>query len=365
MYGNFSGNVKADPGGASPMRTPYARFLKRLPTASLATARLLALLLLACHIPVFAAESKVETVTHGPVTVTLTAIPGAVFLEQDVMLTIRTTSPEHVAVEIPAINDRLLGFLDAGSFDQEPQIHNSQVTRERVIRLTPLIADEYRIAPMAITYTDGNGGHTESQWFATPPIALSRQAITDHEVGDDIKDHFKPVWIYPPMRTVAGYIAILLAAAAIAIIVWKLIRRAHRKIRLMRMSPRERALEELQELLDKKLIEKEQLKDFYVELTMVVRRYIERQHHIRAPEQTTEEFLAAIANNPHFDADVVLRLQRFLQAADLVKFAAYQPGQTNINAAIDTAKDYITSDADQTEATEGIATVTEHKERLL
>ncbi len=81
----------------------------------------------------------------------------------------------------------------------------------------------------------------------------------------------------------------------------------------------------------------------------------------RASAATT----AAIANNPHFDADVVLRLQRFLQAADLVKFAAYQPGETNINAAIDTAKDYITSDADQTEATEGIATVTEHTERLL
>ena len=191
------------------------------------------------------------------------------------------------------------------------------------------------------------------------------QAVTDHDVGNDIKTSLGPVWIHPPLRTVAGNIAILIAIALLGFIIWKLIRRVHRRIRLMRMSPRERALEELKELLAKKLIEKEQLKDFYVELTMVVRRYIERQHHVRAPEQTTEEFLAAVSSDPHFDTTVVTRLKRFLEAADLVKFAAYQPNRDNISNSIDTAKDYITSDADQSEASQGITTITEHKEKLL
>jgi len=348
---------------ASEMRTYFQSYTRSY-------LKFLFLVLCCLALPVLAAsdattDTKQETVTQGPVTLTLSLVPGRVFLNQDILLTIRATIPENISVVLPPIDNRLQGFLNSASFDREPLLDNGNITLERVIRLTPLIADEYRIAPMAMTYTDRSPAGTESGWLATPPIVLAMQAITDNDVGNDIKAHFNPVWIYPPMRTVAGYIAILIAVAALGFIIWTLLRRAHRKIRLMRMSPRDRALEELSELLAKKLIDKNQVKDFYVELTMVVRRYIERQHHIRAPEQTTEEFLAAVSSDPRFDDAVMLRLQRFLQAADLVKFAAYQPDQDNIRGSIDTAKDYITTDADQSEATDGIATGTEHKQKLL
>ncbi len=307
-----------------------------------------------------------ETVTRGPVTVTLTVTPGSVYLNRDVLLTIRATSPDNITVDIPAVHDRLAGFLDAGQFDREPIRDASTITIERVIRLTPLIADEYRIAPMAITYAPNTAADNEQpEWFATSPIVLPMRAVTDRAVGDDIKAGLDPVWVRPSMRTTAGYLALLMLLTALGFIVWKLIRRAHRRIRLMRMSPRERALEELKELLEKKLVEKNRVKDFYVELTMVVRRYIERQHHIRAPEQTTEEFLAAVSSDARFDATVVKRLRTFLEAADLVKFAAYHPDGANIDGAIGTAKTYITTDADRAEAAEGITTVTEHKEKLL
>jgi hypothetical protein len=312
------------------------------------------------------AAPRQETVTQGPVTVTLTVTPGSVFLDRDILLTLRATSPENVTVDIPPIHDRLLGFLDAGHFDREPVRSDSGVTTERVVRLTPLIADEYRIAPMAITYSHApNSEHHSPAWLATPPIVLPMNAVTDQNVGDDIKTSLYPVWVRPSMRTATGYLALLMLLAAVGFVIWKLIRRAHRRIRLMRMSPRERALEELNELLAKHLVENNRVKDFYVELTMVVRRYIERQHHIRAPEQTTEEFLAAVSSDPRFDATVVKRLRSFLEAADLVKFAAYHPDGTNIDGAIDTAKSYITTDADQYEAAEGVSTIVEHKEKLL
>jgi hypothetical protein len=306
-----------------------------------------------------------ETVTQGPVTVTLTASPDGVFLDRDILVTIRATSPANVDVTFPPISDRLLGFLDAGHFDREPARGQADVTRERVIRLTPLVADEYRIAPMAVTFVDTSEAPPKEGWLATPPVVFPVHAVTDRHVDNDIATRFEHRWIYPPLRSILGYVVILLALVAIGFLTWKLIRRAHRRIRLMRMSPRERALEELSELLARKLIEKALVKDFYIELTMVVRRYIERQHRVRAPEQTTEEFLTAVSDDPHFGADVVERLSRFLEAADLVKFAAYQPDRANVDDAVGTAKDYITTDADRAEALEGVATVTEHKEKLL
>jgi hypothetical protein len=295
-----------------------------------------------------ATDPIVKNINIGPADITITAVPGNVFLDQDILLTLRATAPNNVTVQFPNITDRLQGFINAGHFDREPVITDNQRTIERVIRLTPTISDEYRIAPMAITYKRSKSD-AGSGWGATPAIVLPLHAITENSVGSKIKGELSPIWIHPPMSTVAGWTAILIIIL-IAIYVFIIIaKRLHRKVQLMRMSPRERALVELQELLGKKLIEKHLLKDFYVELTMVVRRYIERQHKVRAPEQTTEEFLQEISANPEFKPEVIKRLREFLQAADLVKFAAYNPDKANNNYAIETAKDYITTDSEQSD----------------
>ncbi len=160
----------------------------------------------------------------------------------------------------------------------------------------------------------------------------------------------KPVWIYPAFKTVAIWTLLAMLIIALCFLGWKLARRIHRHIKLMRMSPRERALFELSELLSKDLAGKNMIKEFYLELTMIVRRYIERQHLIRAPEQTTEEFLAAVGKNPKFSHEVVSRLRSFLEAADLVKFAGDHPTGTEISGATVTATEYIEKDSpvDQT-----------------
>ena len=117
---------------------------------------------------------------------------------------------------------------------------------------------------------------------------------------------------------------------------------------LRRLSPAERAVRELDALLAKDLIRRGKVKDFYVELTMVVRRYIERQHGIRAPEQTTQEFLRAAGDDRRFPPAVLRKLAAFLEAADLVKFAAHQPDADAIDRAARTARDFILTDSQQT-----------------
>jgi len=119
-----------------------------------------------------------------------------------------------------------------------------------------------------------------------------------------------------------------------------------RAVKLRRMSPRERALYELAELLARDLLGREQIKDFYFELTMIVRAYIERAHTIRAPEQTTEEFLLAVSRDSRFSPAVVGQLRTFLQAADMVKYAAFRPDQPTVNQALSTARNYIETDAE-------------------
>ena len=68
---------------------------------------------------------------------------------------------------------------------------------------------------------------------------------------------------------------------------------------------------------------------------------IERTTGIRAPEQTTEEFLREISQANTFNRDTNERLRNFLESADLVKFAAFRPRQDDVEESFSRAKIFI------------------------
>jgi hypothetical protein len=313
----------------------------------------------------------VETFNSGLIQLTMTADPAQVHLDRDILLTFRVSSPSNMEVRLPPLENRLKGFVLNGSFSREAVEKDGKANREYCFRLTPTLAEEYRIAPMAVTWSDLgkyplNGGlppeavsakeglppevpsekrlETKGGWFMTRPINFKSTGVIIGLPPASIHEFLGPVWIFPPIKMVAGWIALILGTIAVLVLIWWLSKRVHKAIKLRRMSPRERALYELNELLALGLVEKQKIKEFYLEITMIVRRYIERAHHIRAPEQTTEEFLVTATQNPEFSRAVVLKLRAFLQTADLVKFAAYRPEQGVIDQTIATARDYIETD---------------------
>jgi hypothetical protein len=72
-----------------------------------------------------------------------------------------------------------------------------------------------------------------------------------------------------------------------------------------------------------------------------VRQYIERRFSLMAPERTTDEFLAEVRNDPSLSGPHKELLSSFLQAADMVKFARYEPEQREIDQALSAARDFI------------------------
>ena len=111
------------------------------------------------------------------------------------------------------------------------------------------------------------------------------------------------------------------------------------------MSPIERAWVELDRLLKKGLPGRGRYKDFYVELTMVVRRYVQRKYGIKAPHLTTEEFFAELQNSNTQTLDNSNTLRRFLESADLVKFAGVEATPEMADEATDSARGYLKSDS--------------------
>ena len=104
---------------------------------------------------------------------------------------------------------------------------------------------------------------------------------------------------------------------------------------ISRIPPFEAAKMRLKELDEKKLISQNKIKMYYVELTDIVRTFIEREMNIPALESTTDELLETIidfnsSSNLNIPQETVNKLKKLLQEADLVKFAKSKPLQNEI-----------------------------------
>ncbi len=136
----------------------------------------------------------------------------------------------------------------------------------------------------------------------------------------------------------------VLLAAAICCLVFFCFRHLARRVHEHFMSPIERARVELDRLVKSSLPAKGKFKDFYVELTMVVRRYIQRKYSIKAPHLTTEEFLALVSSENGTACPSPEQLKDFLESADMVKFAGVAATVEMSENATKSAREYLEGD---------------------
>ncbi len=290
-----------------------------------------------------AAPALERSLNHGDIELKITADPPYANLERDIWLTVRVTSPTGTMISIPSLDDRLSGFSVSRRFGRDPLSVGGRITRETCFLLRPKLAEEYRLAPFAISFRDATSGR--DGWFASPALVFSTTPLFEGEAPGEMAPPIKPRRIRQSGTALLKYLLFAVAVAGLLALVWLLARRIRLALALRRLSPLERALRELEMLLARDLPARAKVKEFYIEITRIVRKYIERSHGIRAPEQTTEEFLAAAMTDSRFDADSLGRLRGFLAAADLVKFAALIPVPAVVKNTADTARDYMVTDA--------------------
>ncbi len=252
---------------------------------------------------------------------------------RSLFLTVRLTVPRGREVALPDLRERVVGFSLAEDFAREPERRNDGSTvRSAEWRLLPEpCAELYKIRPFAV------GDFIVPAVTFDPPPA--REPVTGAMECDAKKD-------FPPLSwKLVGFAALaLVGIVAVLFALFWLIRLVFRKVKEHRMSPIERAWVELDRLLRKGLPGRGRYKDFYVELTMVVRRYIQRKYGIRAPQLTTEEFFARMRTEGGRMSDGGGQLRKFLESADLVKFAGVEATPDMADEATASARNYLESD---------------------
>lgn len=146
--------------------------------------------------------------------------------------------------------------------------------------------------------------------------------------------------IKPPIEIPNGWLWLWIALGAVAalatviFIVWYFWRGRTRVPPMIPADPPHvRARQRLQEALA--LIE--QPRPFCIAVSDVVRVYLEERFSFHAPERTTEEFLHELKATDRLLPDQKQSLGDFLSVCDMVKFAKYEPGRTELQALHDSA----------------------------
>lgn len=94
-----------------------------------------------------------------------------------------------------------------------------------------------------------------------------------------------------------------------------------------------RARRRLAELLSDGDLDAGRIKEFYSELSEILREYLENAFHVDALERTTSEIQRQLRKKSDWPSDRQQQLQALLEACDLVKFAKFRPDAAEALAA--------------------------------
>jgi hypothetical protein len=252
------------------------------------------------------------------------------------------SQPAKERVNFPKLVDTVIGKVQIVSINKPDTVADqkdkSKITVTQGYIITSFDSGIYNIPPLSF----GSGtavvksnevtlqvqtvkiDTTKAIYDIKQPIAVS------YTFFDWLKDHL--VWI------IAGWIIVGLIVGLIFYLRNKPKKQQVVKVVKPSVPIHVTALNQLNELRDKKLWQQEQVKEYHTELTDILRNYLEKRYNIQAHEQTTDEILTALKRKDILNDDRN-NLQKLLELADLTKFAKEKPlpieNEQSMNKAID------------------------------
>jgi hypothetical protein len=253
-------------------------------------------------------------------------------------LKILLTHPEG-AQFTPLVGDTL------GSFSLlQPPSREAGSGTESTFTLVLSRYDSGTVSIPSIRFSYTLPGDTSLHTVTTEPLTVSL-ALVEVDTTQPIRDLKPPLDIPMTLAEIAIIAGVIIAAAALAFFLyryWKKRKSIKPETPVVHevRPPHILALEELGLLKSKRLWQQGLIKEYYSEVTEIVRRYFENRYHVAALEQTTEEILDAIG--PHVRQSDILDLTgRMLTRADLVKFAKFTPGIAEHEEALTSAYEIV------------------------
>ncbi len=255
-------------------------------------------------------------------------------------LDINLRHPVGLNVIFPEIRDTLMAGVEVlQAYPMDTVIEDENLRLHQRYRLTSFDSGFYEIPPLKFYFQSG-------QWndsLESNPIYLLVHSVAVDSTIYDIKS---PIHVPLSFIEVFPYVAAGLVLVAAVFLTYRYLRRRRKqKVKTMPEQPRDPAhviaLRELDRLREEKLWQKSEFKPYYTRLTEIIRQYMERRYHIPAMEMTSHEILDTWKRDEHPEEDLVSKLHRLLNLADLVKFAREKPLASDNEENLDRAYEFV------------------------
>jgi hypothetical protein len=243
---------------------------------------------------------------------------------------------------VPAVvNATYLEKLTESTVDSIQQ--NDFLTENKVITVTTFDTGVMQIPPITCYFLQN--GFTDSVITNKIPIYVEGVKIDTAAAPRPIKSPFA----FPlPARSIWWYLlpAVILLLLATSFLFYRRLLRKRKAASLLLPKdtrlPHEIAADHIDQLEREKPWEQHRAKEFYTELTQVLRAYIEHGLGLPALENTTQEMMRLLRKESlPLDEDLFQQMRKDLAMADLVKFAKLQPATADHLRIINTVKTFI------------------------
>ena len=201
-----------------------------------------------------------------------------------------------------------------------------RITLLKTYALTQFDSGAYKLPAQRIEI-NGKGFFTDSLqiYVATVPVDTLAQKMYDIKPLIQVEKSGSGLWQI--LVVILGVLAVIAG-----LIYWFVIRRKPmtQEEKEAMLPPYDRALLELKKLDNSKYLIQDEYKQYYSELTDIVRSYLEEDVNVSALESTTDELITKLemmkdAGELELDNDTIKQFKSILQTADLVKFAKSKP----------------------------------------
>ena len=276
----------------------------------------------------------------APVTVQVQVEPSEVTVGAVLALTVRVTAAPDVSLTLPE-EEADFGDAEVRSLrkQQSREADGEQVV-ELVYELALFEVGKRQVRAPPIAYQVAGG---DAQQAPRPAVSVTVESVLS-EGAQDIRDIRGPrelplsFWQWAGI----GLAALALLGLVVAgIVAWRRLRRTEELEDVAPPAPPHvEALLALDELEAEDLVAQGRIKEHYIRLSWIVRRYLWRRYRVPALEETT----GMLAGSLRACGRAPEEAQQFvsvLREADLVKFAKYVPQDARARQALDKARETV------------------------